>query len=143
MREYVDFEFINNPLSVSTPIDNVDSLGVREVYDTKEIKKKISVIKKERSKDLGTTDFNLISNILKTLEDKGEIDAFVEIVQYCNSIRDQREKDGRLVPSSIDRMQKNALENIACELAVSSDIEYGVALMDVASIMGIKTSNLT
>ena len=141
MKEYIDFEFINNPLSVSTPVQSIDNLGIREVYDPKTIKKKISIVKKEKCKELPSNDFNQITNLLKDLEEKGEIDAFVEIIQYCNTIKDQREKDGRLVPSSIDKMRKNAIENIACELAVSEDIEFGKAHIDVSSLIGSKISN--
>lgn len=95
-------------------------------------------MKKNKVKKPESIDFNFLSNLLKDLETKGEIDAYVEIIQYCNFIIKEREKDGRLVPSSIERLQKNAIEHIASELSISADIEYGKALMDVQSIIGVK-----
>lgn len=139
-KQYFEFEFINNPLTVSTPIDNIDSLNIRAVFKPTEIKKKVSVLKKVKTKKPITDDFNTLSNTLKDLEGKGEIEAYVEIIQYCNFIKNEREKDGRLVPSSIERHFKNAIEQIAGELALSADIEFGKAEMDIQSIMGIKNA---
>lgn len=139
---YFEFEFVNNPLTISAPIDNIDSLNIRAVRKPADIKKAVGVLKRSKKKDPKTTDFNAISTLISDLERKGEIEAYITIIQYCNFIRGIREKDGRLVPISIDKHLKNAIESIAGELAVSADIDYGKALMDIQSIIGIKSANL-
>lgn len=45
-KRYFEFELITNLLSISTPVDNVDNLGIRPVLSKKEIVEKISILKK-------------------------------------------------------------------------------------------------
>ena len=40
---YFEFEFINSPISISTPLDNVNNLNIRDVESAKSIKEKITV----------------------------------------------------------------------------------------------------
>lgn len=116
-------------------------LSIREVIKPQVIKKTVSALKKNKIKKPKFTDFNSLSNIIRDLEGLGEIEAFLEIIQYCNFVKREREKDGRLVPSSIEKSQKNAIEQIAGELAVSAGIDFAKALLDVQSLMGIKTAS--
>ena len=140
-KQYLEFKFINSQLTISTPIEKIDGLNIRSVLKGSEIRKKIDILKRVKIKKPKTVDFNALSNIIRELEEKGEIEAYVEIIQYCNFIKKEREKDGRLTPLTIDKHLKNAMENIAGELAVSKDIEFAKALMEVSSITGIKVSN--
>lgn len=140
-KQYLEFQFVNNPLTISTPTEKIDSLNIRGVKKGSEIKKQIAVLKTKKIKKPATEDFNTLSNIMRELEEKGEVDAFIEMIQYCNYIKKEREKDGRLVPVSIEKHLKNAIENIAGEISVSNDIEFAKALMDVEKITGIDTSN--
>ncbi len=137
-KQYLEFEFINNPLSISTPIENLEKLGIREVHSATEIRKKLSVLKKTKTKNPRTKDFNTLANMLKELEEKGEIESFIEIIQLCNSVRNSRHKEGRLIPVSIDKHLKNAVESIVGELAVSSDSTYEKALESFSRATGIK-----
>jgi CarD family transcriptional regulator len=137
-KDYFEFEFINNPLTISTPIENIDKLGIREVYSPALIRKKVSSLKKTKSKNPKTEDFNALANMLKELEEKGEIEDFVQIIQYCNSIRNKRIKDGRLIPVSIDKQLSSAIENIVGELAVSADMDYTKAYLSFQRSTGIK-----
>lgn len=137
-KDYFEFEFINNPLTISTPIENIDKLGIREVYSPTVIRKKTAVLKKTKTKNPKTDDFNALANMLRELEEKGDIEDFVQIIQYCNSIRNKRIKDGRLIPVSIDKQLSNAVENIVGELAVSADMDYAKAYASFQRATGLK-----
>jgi hypothetical protein len=69
-KMYYEFEFINSPISISTPLDNVNNLNIREVEPPEKIKEKISVLKKTPSKDPKTKDFNKLIEIFKKLADQ-------------------------------------------------------------------------
>ena len=69
---------------------------------------------------------------------KGDIEDFVQIIQYCNSIRNKRIKDGRLIPVSIDKQLSNAVENIVGELAVTADMDYAKAYASFQRATGLK-----
>ena len=89
---YFEFEFINSSLTISTPIDNVENLNVREVFPQKDIKEKITVLKKRVYKNPKTTDFNKLVEIFKKLEEQATIESAIEVIQYCNHIKRQRER---------------------------------------------------
>jgi CarD family transcriptional regulator len=137
-KDYFEFEFINNPLTISTPIENIDKLGIREVYSPAFIRKKVSTLKKTKTKNPKTDDFNALANMLRELEESGDIDDFIQIIQYCNSIRNKRIKDGRLIPVSIDKQLSGAVENIVGELAVSADVDYSKAFASFVRSTGLK-----
>jgi RNA polymerase-interacting CarD/CdnL/TRCF family regulator len=67
-KQYIEFEFINSAITVSTPINNVENLSVRLVHPANSIKDKISVLKKKPTKDPKTTDFNKLMELFKGLE---------------------------------------------------------------------------
>ena len=46
IKKYFEFELITNPLRISTPVDNVEELGIRLVLPPKDIKETIKVLKK-------------------------------------------------------------------------------------------------
>lgn len=137
-KEYYEFEFINSPLTISAPVDNIEKLGIRAVHSEKEIIKKISLLKKTKTVKPKTKDFNELMNLLNTLEANGDIESYIQIIQYCNSIKKQRDSEGRLIPISIDKHIKNSIENIVAEIAVSSDIETGKATVKFEKATGIK-----
>ncbi len=139
-KEYLEFEFINNPLTISTPVENVEKLGVRQVLSPTEIKKKIAVLKKNKVKNPKSKDFNTLANILKDLEGSGNIEDFITTIQYCNHVRKGRIADGRLIPVSIDKQLRGAIDNIVGELAVSSDTPYEKALASFERATGIKVN---
>ena len=66
-KKYFEFELITNLLSISTPVDNVDNLGIRPVLSKREIVEKISILKKNPSIDPKMKDFNLMLNTFKEL----------------------------------------------------------------------------
>lgn len=138
VQAYVEFEFINTPLSVSTPLSKIDELGIRQVYTKSQIATKLKYLKENEVKTPESMDFNALANILKDLETAGEIDSYIEIIQYCNYIRIERGKDGRLLPGSIDRSQRSAVEHIACELAVSTDTTLEEAQESIIKQLKIK-----
>ncbi|KKP90072.1 MAG: Transcriptional regulator, CarD family [candidate division WS6 bacterium GW2011_GWC1_36_11] len=84
IKKYFEFELITNPISISTPVDNIDSLGIREVMSTKQILEEIKILKKSPSKNPKVTDFNIMLNMFKELEGKSDIKSTMEIIQYCN-----------------------------------------------------------
>ena len=137
-KKYFEFEFINNPLTISTPIDNIDNLGIRSINPKKIIKGAMTTLKRRKTKKIDTKDFNTIINTLKDLEETGDIGCFVEIIQHCNYIIKEREKEGRLIPVSIEKQLDNACGNIAGEWAVASDIAYEKAKKTFEKTTGIE-----
>ncbi|MBI2356945.1 hypothetical protein HYV12_02770 [Candidatus Dojkabacteria bacterium] len=141
-KEYYEFEFINSPLTISAPVENIDRLGIREVLKEKEIIKKIMTLKKTKTMNPKTKDFNELMSLLNTLESKGDIETYIQIIQYCNSIKKQRDAEGRLIPISIDKHVKNSVENIVAELAVTSDTDLARAELKFEKATGMKVSEL-
>ena len=137
-KRYFEFELITNLLSISTPVDNVDNLGIRPVLSKKEIVEKISILKRNPSIDPKMKDFNLMLNTFKELEESSSIESSIKIIQYCNHVKKVREKEGRLIPISIEKQLENATRNIVGELAVSSGISLKTASKNFSDITGIK-----
>lgn len=138
-KDYFEFEFINNVLTISTPIENVNNLSIRQVLPAKDIKNKITTLKKTPTKNPKTTDFNKLMEIFKKLESEADIDSAIETIQYCNYVKKQREKDGRLIPVTIENELSRAVNDIVGELAVSSGVKLGTAAKNFESITGLET----
>lgn len=142
IKMYFEFEFINSSLTVSTPIENIGMLNVRDVFSQKDIKEKISVLKKKPTKDPKTQDFNKLMEIFKKLENEATIESAIETIQYCNHIKKEREKDGRLIPVSIENELSRAIGEIVGELAVSSGVKLDTGAKNFEKITGIDTSKM-
>ena len=78
-------------------------------------------LKKNSTKNPKVKDFNVMLNIFKDLESSADIKASVEIIQYCNYVKKTREKEGRLIPISIEKQLEEAVKNIVGELALATD----------------------
>ncbi len=139
-RTYFEFELITNSLTISTPVENIESLGVRPVLSPEEIKKAIKVLKKNPSVDPKVKDFNVMLALFKDLENSADINDSVKIIQYCNFIKKNRKNEGRLIPVSIDNQLESAIKNIVGELAVSTDTDLQTAMKKFTKITGIKYS---
>ncbi len=136
-KKYFEFELITNPLSISTPVDNVEMLGIREVMSAKKLLDEIKVLKSTPAKNPKATDFNLILNMFKELEEKSDVKSTIEIVQYCNFIKKRREKEGRLIPTSIEKQLEEAVRNLVGELAIASDKSLDDANAQFQKVTGI------
>jgi RNA polymerase-interacting CarD/CdnL/TRCF family regulator len=141
-KMYFEFAFINSPLTISTPIENVEKLNVREVFPQKDIKKKIATLKKIPFKNPKTTDFNKLMEIFKKLEEEATVESSIETIQYCNHIKRQREKDHRLIPVSIENELTQAVGDIVGELAVSAGLKLETAAKTFEKTTGISTKSL-
>jgi CarD family transcriptional regulator len=139
-KSYYEFEFVNNELTISTPIENVEKLGVRSIYNAQKIKEAIKTLKKKPSKKPPTTNYNELMNIIKKNELSGEIEAFIEIIQYCNHVREERDEDKRLIPTSITKHMKNITYYIIGELALAQNVPYEKASDEFFKITNISTS---
>ena len=137
-KRYFEFELVTNLLSISSPVDNIDNLGIRPILSTKDIKSKISVLKKTPFVDPKMKDFNIMLNTFKELEESSSIDDSIKIIQYCNHVKKTREKEGRLIPISIEKQLENAMKNIVGELAVSGGISLKTASKNFSEITGIE-----
>ncbi len=135
---YFEFEFINSSISISTPLDNVNNLNIRSVEPVKSINEKIAVLKKTPSKNPKTKDFNKLIEIFNKLENQASIESAIETIQYCNFIKKTREKDGRLIPVSIENELNRAIRDIVGELAISSNTTLETAAKSFEKITGIK-----
>jgi len=137
-KEYYEFKFIDAQLTVSTPVKNVYNLGIRPVLKAKEIKDKISVLKKKPLKKPKSSEYNDIINHIQELDLLGQIDAFVEIIQLCASVRKTREKEGRLIPISITKQSRTAIAHIIAELAIIHDTTLEEAAIKFTRFTGLE-----
>ena len=94
--------------------------------------------KKTPSKDPKTKDFNKLIEIFKKLADQATIESAIETIQYCNFVKKIREKDGRLIPVSIENELNRAIGDIVGELAVSSGTKFETAAKTFEKVTGIK-----
>jgi RNA polymerase-interacting CarD/CdnL/TRCF family regulator len=138
-KMYFEFDFITSRITVSTPIDNLEMLNVRPVLSTKELKEHISKIKKTPTINPKTTDFNKLMDIFKKLEEEANIESTIETIQICNHVKKQREKDGRLIPVSIENELGRAISDVVGELAVSSGTKLETAAKTFEKITGQET----
>jgi CarD family transcriptional regulator len=141
-KRYFEFELITNPLSISTPVDNVENLGIRDILSIQQIKDKIKVLKKSSTLNPKVKDFNVMLNMFKDLEESSDIESSILIIQYCNYVKKVREKEGRLIPISIEKQLENAIRNIVGELAVSSGITLKTASKNFSKITGIDIDDI-
>lgn len=132
-KEYFEFELVTNPLSISTPIDNVENLGIRDVMPVDDLKKIIKILKKTPNVNPKVRDFNMMIKLFKELEESPNTDASIQIIQYCNYVKDKRKKEGRLIPITLEKQLEAAIANLVGELAVSSDI----SLKDASDMFSI------
>ncbi len=137
-KRYFEFELITNPLSISTPVENIDNLGIRDVLSVQKIKDAIKVLKKSPSANPKVKDFNVMLNMFKELEESSDLESSIKIIQYCNYVKKSREKEGRLIPVSIEKQLEGAIKNIVGELAVSSGISLKTATKNFTKITGIE-----
>jgi RNA polymerase-interacting CarD/CdnL/TRCF family regulator len=138
-KQYFEFEFINSAITVSTPIENIENLSVRPVHSAESIKEKISVLKKKPTKDPKTSDFNKLMELFKKLESAADIESAIETIQYCNHVKKGRERDGRLIPVTIENELGRAINDIVGELAVSSGVKLETAAKTFEKITGLET----
>jgi len=138
-KTYFEFDFITSRIRVSTPIENLGMLNVRHVLTPNEIKKYISELKKSPTKDPKTKEFNKLMDIFEDLEEKANIKSTIQTIQICNFVKKRREKDGRLIPVTIEKEQARAISDIAGELAVSSDTKLETAAKTFEKLSGIET----
>lgn len=137
-KEYFEFELINSPLAISTPVENLEVLGIRPVLKSTEIKDRIKILKKNPKKDPKNRDFNDLISIFEELNSKADIESKIEIIQACNFVKEKREKDGRLIPVTIEKELDKAIVDIIGELAVSANIKMTTAAQQFMDITGIK-----
>lgn len=137
IKEYFEFELINSPLAISTPIENIDSLGIRPVLKSTEIKEKIKVIKKTPAINPKNKDFNDLITKFDELNEHADIDSSIMVIQYCNFVKKKREEDGRLIPVTIEKALDKAVLDIVGELAVSAGIKPTTAAEQFKKITGM------
>jgi CarD family transcriptional regulator len=123
-KQYYEFEFINNELTISTPIENIEKLGVRAINSAEELKKTVKLLKKEPAKKAPTENYNELMNIIRKKDLSGDAKEFVEIIQFCNNVKKERDIDKRLIPTSIIKHIKNCTYYLIGELALAQNISY-------------------
>lgn len=137
-KEYYQFELINSQLEISTPVGNLEELGIRPVLTSTVIKKKIEVLKKTPRKDPKNKDFNELVSIFDGLHEQADIESKITIIQHCNFVKKTREEDGRLIPVTIEKELDKAIMDIVGELAVSSNIKLSTAAKQFIEVTGLK-----
>ncbi len=137
-QQYFEFSFVNDNLSISTPVKNVERLGIRPIYKASVIKKFISELKKKKSQKPKSLEYNPLARELKELEEKGDIPDFIQIIRYCNYIVNMREKEGRLIPVTITRFIQTAMHSIIGELSLATGKSYEQSIADFEKLSGLK-----
>jgi RNA polymerase-interacting CarD/CdnL/TRCF family regulator len=137
-KEYYQFDLINSQLEISTPVGNLEELGIRPVLTSTEIKDKIKVLKKNPRKDPKNKDFNDLVSIFDELHEQADIEAKIEIIQYCNFVKKKREEDGRLIPVTIEKELDKAVMDIVGEIAVSANIKLSTAAKQFMEVTGVE-----
>lgn len=137
-KKYFEFELETNPLSISTPVDNVENLGIRKILPTKKIEEGIKILKKTPEINPKVKDFNMMIKLFKDLEESSELGASIQIIQYCNYVKKERKKEGRLIPITIEKQLEGAIRNIVGELAVSGGITLKTASEKFTKMTGIE-----
>ncbi len=59
--------------------------------------------------------------IFKKTESQASIESAIETIQYCNYVKREREKDGRLIPVSIENELARAMGDIVGEFSKPSN----------------------
>lgn len=137
-KKYFEFELVTNPLSISTPVDNVENLGIRRILPTKKIEEAIKVLKKTPEINPKVKDFNMMIKVFKDLEESSELGASIQIIQYCNYVKKKRKNEGRLIPITIEKQLEGAIRNIVGELAVSGGVTLKTASERFTDMTGIE-----
>jgi len=137
-KKYFEFELVTNPLSISTPVDNVENLGIRPILPTKKVEEGIKILKKTPTIDPKVKDFNMMLKMFKDLEESSELGASIQIIQYCNYVKKIREKEGRLIPITIEKQLEGAIRNIVGEMAISGGTTLKTASKKFTKITGIE-----
>ena len=137
-KRYFEFDLINSPITISTPIDNVENLGVRSVHSGRKIREMIKILKKKPFKNPGTTDFNTLIGILREHEATATVEGSIKIIQICNHVIKTRKKEGRLIPVTIEKQLDQAIDDITGELAVSEDTTLEKARISFTRITGVE-----
>jgi CarD family transcriptional regulator len=137
-KKYFEFELINNPITISTPIDNVENLGIRPVLSGRSIRDLIRTLKSKPTLDPKTKDFNSLMSVIQEHEEKASVEGNIAIVQICNHVIKVREKEGRLIPVTIEKQLDQAINDITGELAVSEDTPLEKAKATFTRITGME-----
>jgi CarD family transcriptional regulator len=137
-EEYYQFELINSPLEISTPVDNLEELGIRPVLKSTTIKDKIKILKEDPRKDPKNKDFNDLVSIFDELHEQADIEAKIQIIQHCNFVKKKREEDGRLIPVTIEKELDKAIMDIVGEIAVSANIKLSTAAKQFVEVTGVE-----
>ena len=141
-KEYYQFELINSQLEISTPVGNLEELGIRPVLKSTEIKNKIKVLKKNPIKDPKNKDFNELVSIFDELHEHADVESKITIIQHCNFVKKKREEDGRLIPVTIEKELDKAIMDIVGELAVSANIKLLTAAKQFIEVTGVDDIDL-
>ena len=115
----------------------MEELGIRPVLKSTEIKEIIKVLKKEPRKDPKNKDFNDLVSKFDDLHEQADIEAKIQIIQYCNFVKKKREEDGRLIPVTIEKELDKAIMDIVGEIAVSANIKLSTAAKQFIEVTGV------
>lgn len=136
-RMYFEFKLIGSTITLSAPQDMVEKLGIRKVNEPETLMKILKTLKAKPSLEPETQDHNAFINLLKELEERGEPESFIKIIQYCNYMRNQRHNDNKVVPTSINKYIKSSMQQLIAELSLAKDIPYDKAESSFTDATGI------
>lgn len=141
-KEYLEFKFIESNLIISTPIQNLKSLGIRPVNTLDSIKKALLTLKKRTIKKPKANNYNDFIKQIDELVTSNDSNAFVQAIQYCRYIKQVRINEGRLIPSGIINNIKKSFNLLIGEYAVNKEISFEKAEADIKKTYGLSIEQL-
>jgi len=129
-------------LAISTPVNNLDSLGIRPVLKSSEIKDQIKILRKIPVDNPKNKDFNDLVSLFDELHENADLQSKIKLIQYCNYVKEKRVEDGRLIPVTIEKELDKAILDIVGELAVSGGIKLETAGKQFTQATGITDINI-
>jgi RNA polymerase-interacting CarD/CdnL/TRCF family regulator len=137
-RIYLEFKFIDSQLTISTPLSNIETLGIREINSQELITKAVDAIVKEKMIDPEQSDYNIFITKIREYDSNGQLDDFVKMIQYCNFIKGQREDTKRVIPANIVKYFKLGISYIVSEMAVAKGTDYDSAMSEFKTATGLE-----
>lgn len=136
-REYAEFEFVNKKLVISTPISELENLGIREITSKTTLKKLIKDLKKDPTLKPKSKDYSQLIEKVEEMIETGEVEQFIDAIKFCNYEKDTREKEGRLIPVSVSKSIYIVVSNLVAEYSLASDQSYEDAAAEFEKLSGI------
>ncbi len=137
-KKYLEFEFLNADIAVSSPIDKIDEIGIRPITSLKKLKKLFKKIKNNPRKKPDDDSYNKRIEHIKDLKTDNKPEDFVESLRECNYIKHFRRENKKAVPVQIKTQDKVLKNFLIGEYAMAKDLDYEKAKKEFYELTGME-----